>query len=89
VTTATSKLIKRAIESLASEITQSEIARKAGFDRPNMLSMIKHGKARLPWTGFLHSRRLSGSTLACFSEPLSLTIGPSMNEPFVRFSAMC
>jgi transcriptional regulator with XRE-family HTH domain len=48
VTTASSKLIERAIESLACEISQSEIARKAGFKRPNMLSMIKTGKARLP-----------------------------------------
>jgi hypothetical protein len=48
VITATSKLIKRAIEGLATELSQSEIAKKAGFGRANMLSMIKHGKARLP-----------------------------------------
>jgi transcriptional regulator with XRE-family HTH domain len=48
VTTATSKLIKRAIKGLAGEITQSEIARKAGFEHANMLSMIKHGKVQLP-----------------------------------------
>jgi transcriptional regulator with XRE-family HTH domain len=48
VTTSTSKLIKRAIDRLAGELAQGEIARKAGFEHGNMLSMIKHGKTRLP-----------------------------------------
>jgi transcriptional regulator with XRE-family HTH domain len=48
MTTATSKLIKRAMQKLEGHVTQAEIAKKAGFANANMLSMVKHGKTRLP-----------------------------------------
>jgi transcriptional regulator with XRE-family HTH domain len=47
MTTPTSTLIKSAIERLAYRKTRRKIAKEAGLE-PNMVSMIKHGKARLP-----------------------------------------
>lgn len=40
--------IERALNSYTGTKTQTEIARAAGFNSPNMLSMIKMGKAKLP-----------------------------------------
>ncbi len=40
--------IERAITSYKGCKSQAEIARAVGFASPNMLSMIKSGKARLP-----------------------------------------
>ena len=45
----TARLIARRIEDLAPEVTQSELARKMGFNKPNMLSMIKTGRADVPF----------------------------------------
>jgi transcriptional regulator with XRE-family HTH domain len=48
MTNNTAKLIDTAMKALAGRKTQAEVAKAAGFPRPNMLSMIKTGKARLP-----------------------------------------
>jgi transcriptional regulator with XRE-family HTH domain len=44
----TAKLIATAIKRLEGRKTQAQVAREAGFPHPNMLSMIRHGKSRLP-----------------------------------------
>lgn len=44
----TAKLIETAMKRLEGRKTQAEVAKAVGFPRANMLSMIKHGKARLP-----------------------------------------
>jgi transcriptional regulator with XRE-family HTH domain len=44
----TAKLIATALKRLEGRKTQAQVAKKAGFPHPNMLSMIKHGKSRLP-----------------------------------------
>lgn len=44
----TARLIDTAMKALGGRKTQAEVAKAAGFTRPNMLSMIKTGKARLP-----------------------------------------
>ena len=43
------KLIARAIEDLAPQKTQTELAKEMGFCKPNMLSMIKTGRADVPF----------------------------------------
>jgi DNA-binding Xre family transcriptional regulator len=40
--------IAQALNTYAGRKTQTEIARSCGFHNPNMLSMIKNGKTRLP-----------------------------------------
>lgn len=44
----TAKLIETAMKRLEGRKTQAQVAREAGFPHPNMMSMIKHGKSRLP-----------------------------------------
>ena len=44
----TAKLIATSIKRLEGRKTQTQVAREAGFPHPNMLSMIRHGKTRLP-----------------------------------------
>jgi transcriptional regulator with XRE-family HTH domain len=44
----TAKLIEAAMKRLEGRKTQAQVAKEAGFPRPNMLSMLKHGKTRLP-----------------------------------------
>lgn len=43
------KLISRSIEDLAPQKTQTELAKEMGFRKPNMLSMIKTGRADVPF----------------------------------------
>jgi transcriptional regulator with XRE-family HTH domain len=44
----TAKVIATAMKRLEGRKTQAQVAREAGFPHPNMVSMIKHGKSRLP-----------------------------------------
>lgn len=44
----TAKAIKTAMKNLEGRKTQAQVAKEAGFPHPNMVSMIKTGKARLP-----------------------------------------
>jgi transcriptional regulator with XRE-family HTH domain len=44
----TVKLIATALKQLEGRKSQLQVAKEAGFTHPNMLSMIKHGKSRLP-----------------------------------------
>jgi transcriptional regulator with XRE-family HTH domain len=44
----TAKLIATAMKRLEGRKKQTQVAREAGFPHPNMLSMIKNGKSRLP-----------------------------------------
>ena len=46
--TKVTQLISRQIDKLASRKSQREIASEVGYDKPNMLSMIKYGDSRLP-----------------------------------------
>lgn len=46
----TSLIVSAAIDRLASQKTQRELAREMGFLKPGMLSMIKTGAARIPFT---------------------------------------
>ena len=46
--TNTARLIATAMKRLEGRKTQAQVAKEAGFPHPNMLSMIKHGKSRLP-----------------------------------------
>ena len=48
MTNNTAKLIGTAMKALEGRKTQAQVAKEAGFPHPNMVSMIKHGKARLP-----------------------------------------
>lgn len=48
--TVTSIIISAAIGRLAPQKTQRELARAMGFARPNMLSMLKTGDTRVPFT---------------------------------------
>ncbi len=48
MTNKTARLIDTAMKALGGRKTQAEVAKAAGFPRPNMLSMVKSGKARLP-----------------------------------------
>lgn len=41
-------LVEKALHTYSGSKTQTEIARAVGFKNPNMLSMIKNGKAKLP-----------------------------------------
>jgi transcriptional regulator with XRE-family HTH domain len=43
-------IVSAAIDRLAPRKTQKELAREMGFLRPGMLSMIKTGTARIPFT---------------------------------------
>ena len=43
-------MISAAIERLAPRYTQRELAKKMGFLRPNMLSMMRTGNAQVPFT---------------------------------------
>lgn len=43
-----SQFVAKRIYELSGTMTQSEIAAKAGFASPNMLSMIKDGRSKLP-----------------------------------------
>lgn len=47
--TPTARLVAPRIEDLAPEKSQAELAKKMGFDRPNMLSMIRNGAAAVPF----------------------------------------
>lgn len=42
------QFIDHALHAYSGSLTQTEIARAAGFANPNFLSMIKSGRARLP-----------------------------------------
>jgi transcriptional regulator with XRE-family HTH domain len=44
----TAKLIATALKGLEGRKNQLQVAKEAGFPHPNMLSMIKNGKSRLP-----------------------------------------
>jgi transcriptional regulator with XRE-family HTH domain len=44
----TARLIETSMKRLEGRKTQAQVAKEAGFPHPNMLSMIKHGKSRLP-----------------------------------------
>jgi transcriptional regulator with XRE-family HTH domain len=44
----TAKLIATALKQLEGRKSQLQVAKESGFPHPNMLSMIKHGKSRLP-----------------------------------------
>jgi transcriptional regulator with XRE-family HTH domain len=44
----TTRLIETAMKRLEGRKTQAQVAKEAGFPHPNMLSMVKHGKSRLP-----------------------------------------
>lgn len=46
----TSLIVSAAIDRLAPHKTQRELAREMGFLKPGMLSMIKTGAARIPFT---------------------------------------
>jgi transcriptional regulator with XRE-family HTH domain len=48
--TLVSIIVSAAIDKLAPRKTQKELAREMGFLRPGMLSMIKTGAARIPFT---------------------------------------
>jgi transcriptional regulator with XRE-family HTH domain len=41
--------LTRQIEAISNQKTQREIAAEAGFDKPNMISMMKRGESRIPW----------------------------------------
>jgi transcriptional regulator with XRE-family HTH domain len=45
-----STIVSAAIDRLAPRKTQKELAREMGFLKPGMLSMIKTGAARIPFT---------------------------------------
>jgi hypothetical protein len=47
MTNSTAKLIDTAIKTLGGRKSQAEVAKAAGFPRPNMLSMVKTGKVRV------------------------------------------
>lgn len=38
------------ISAISHKITQREIAKEVGWNRPNMVSMIKRGTTRVPWS---------------------------------------
>ena len=44
----TAKVIATAMKRLEGRKAQAQVASEAGFPHPNMVSMIKHGKSRLP-----------------------------------------
>src|SRR4051812_35775881 len=46
--TAVARFLERRMDDLRGVKTQREIAQEAGFPRPNMLSMLKSGDAKLP-----------------------------------------
>ena len=48
--TLVSMMVSAAIDRLAPRKTQKELAREMGFMKPGMLSMIKTGSARIPFT---------------------------------------
>lgn len=48
MTTTVAARIDAALRSYSGTKTQTEIARAAGFNNPNMLAMIKSGSAKLP-----------------------------------------
>jgi DNA-binding Xre family transcriptional regulator len=48
MTNAVADRITKALHAYTGRKTQSEIARACGFNNPNMLSMIKTGKTKLP-----------------------------------------
>jgi transcriptional regulator with XRE-family HTH domain len=47
--TAIAQFLRRRIAELASKKSQREIATEVGYDKPNMVSMIKNGESRLPF----------------------------------------
>lgn len=48
MTSNTATMIATALKRLEGRKKQSQVSKEAGFQHPNMLSMIKHGKSRLP-----------------------------------------
>ena len=42
------RYLAKQIDAIASEKSQREIAAEIGYDKPNMLSMIKRGESKLP-----------------------------------------
>jgi transcriptional regulator with XRE-family HTH domain len=49
VNTEVAKLIRRRIQELSSRKTQRKIASEVGYNKPNMISMIKCGDTKLPF----------------------------------------
>jgi hypothetical protein len=59
--TATARLIDDRIRDLAHKKTQAEIASKAGFLNANMITFLKNGRNKFPWTECIRLRRHSRS----------------------------
>ena len=78
LTSPTARMLSDAIEN--SPLTQAEIARRAGFPKPNVLSMLKRGQTKVPLTRIPALAKALGIDQTKFLECALLEYHPEVHE---------